>query len=490
MSRGKLAPDFGLPIALDRAESTPLHQQLCEQLRRAILNGRLSRGTRLPSTRTFAQVLGVSRTVTSSAYDELFAEGYLEGRQGSGTYVGRDLPSLPGLTRPSPNISPRWLKKSPPSTHEESFPPQAIAFRLGVPSISSLPPRIWREAWRMVTNSLPPNSYGPANGDPALRAALAPYLGRSRGLACTPEDIIITAGATHALDLIVRATLSAGDFVGFEEPGYPSARQIVMAREGRILPIPVDDDGMQVERLPQGLAAPLLVYSTPSHQYPLGARLAVSRRLALLTWAQANDSLIIEDDYDSEFRFDTSPLPALASLDDAGRVVYIGTFSKVLTPALRIGYLVAPPLLRERIRQIKHLTDEQVSWPSQQMLADFISRGHLDRHIRRMRHQYAKKRHIVAQTLAPIAHLARLRGLEAGLHAYLELGASVSATLVAQLAQKRNVLVTPLDTYYLGTPDRSGLLLGYACLETPDIIRGVTVLREIIEHVAAQHHQV
>ncbi len=242
---------------------------------------------------------------------------------------------------------------------------------------------------------------------------------------------------------------------------------------------------MQVERLPHGSAAPLLVYTTPSHQYPLGSRLAIYRRLELLTWAQDNDSLIVEDDYDSEFRFDISPLPALASLDEAGRVAYIGTFSKVLTPALRIGYLVAPPRLCERIGQIKHLTDEQVSWPSQQMLADFIARGHLDRHIRRMRHQYAQKRHIVAQTLAPIAHLARLRGLEAGPHAYLELGASVSATHVAHLARQHNVIVTPLDAYYHGPPDRSGLLLGYASLDIPDIIRGVTVLMGIIEQVAA-----
>jgi GntR family transcriptional regulator/MocR family aminotransferase len=485
MPRGKIAPDFGLPIALDRAILTPLHQQLGEQLRRAILDGRLAPGTRLPSTRTFAQALGVSRTVTSCAYDELFAEGYLEGRHGSGTYVGRDLPPLPALHRPSPNTPPRWLKQTAPQAYEEASPPQAIVFRLGVPSISSLPPRTWREAWRTVTTRLPPNSYGPEQGDPALRTALAAYLGRSRGLACTPEDIIITAGATHALDLIMRATLSAGDCVGFEEPGYPAARQIVEAREGRILPIPVDDDGIQVGRLPQGHAAPPLVYTTPSHQYPLGSRLAVSRRLALLIWAQDNDSLLIEDDYDSEFRFDASPLTALASLDEAGRVAYIGTFSKVLTPALRIGYLVAPPQLCERIRQIKHLTDEQVSWPSQQMLADFIAHGHLDRHIRRMRHQYAQKRRIIAQTLAPIAHLARLRGLEAGLHAYLELGASISASHVAHLAEKRNVIVTPLDAYYLGPPDRSGLLLGYASLEIPDIIQGITVLMESIEQVAA-----
>src|SRR5579859_2441140 len=190
MPRGKLAPDLGLPIALDRATQTPLHQQLCEQLRRAILDGRLSRGTRLPSTRTLAQALDVSRTVTSSAYDDLFAEGYLEGRQGSGTYVGRDLPPLPRLSRPLPNTSPRWLGKAPPVAREELLPPQAIAFRLGVPSLSSLPPRIWREAWRTATACLPPNSYGPANGDPALREALTAYLGRSRGLACSAENIL------------------------------------------------------------------------------------------------------------------------------------------------------------------------------------------------------------------------------------------------------------------------------------------------------------
>jgi GntR family transcriptional regulator/MocR family aminotransferase len=485
MPGGKFAPDLDLPITLDRAASASIYQQLSEQLRRAILDGWIAAGTRLPSTRTLAKALGVSRTVTSTAYDELFAEGYLEGRHGSGTYVREDLPPLPRLTRPEPNTPPRWLTKASPLPHELPISPQAIAFRMGIPSVSLLPPRIWRESWRTASAQLPPDNYGPTNGDPALRAEIAAYLGRSRGIACTPEDILITAGATHAFELILRATISVGDYIGFEEPGYPSAQQSVLDREGRILPVPVDDDGMQVERLPHGPAAPLLVYTTPSHQYPLGTRLSVSRRLALLTWAQANDSLIVEDDYDSEFRFDASPLPALASLDKAGRVAYIGTFSKVLTPALRIGYLVAPPRLCERIRQIQYLTNEQVSWPPQQMLADFIAHGHLDRHIRRMRHQYAQKRQIVAQTLAGIAHLACLRGLEAGLHVYLELGGSISATHVADLARQRNVIVTPLDGYYLGPPDRSGLVLGYASLEIPDIIRGITILTEIIEQVAA-----
>ena len=477
--------DLGLPLALDRAAQTPLQQQLRQQLRQAILDNLLPPGTRLPSTRTLALVLGVSRTVTSVAYDELFAEGYLQGRRGSGTYVESDLSRVPSLGRPGLGISPRWLGKKAQIAPVEPSRAEAIAFRLGMPAIAPLSLRRWREAWRTVTNCPPPTDYGAPAGDPALRSALALYLGRSRGIKCTAEDILITAGATQALDLIARATLPVGAAVGLEEPGYPAARRILLAQGSQILPIPVDEDGMQVERLPQGTAAPLLVYTTPSHQYPLATRLAVSRRIALLSWAEANDSLIVEDDYDSEFRFDTSPLPALASLDSTGRVAYIGTFSKVLTPALRVGYLVAPPLLRLRIEQITSSTNEYASWPVQHMLAAFISNGHLDRHIRRMRQQYAQKRHTLAQTLAPVTSLAQLRGLEAGLHAYLELRSDLNATDIAQLAQQREVLVTSLDTYYLGPPDRSGLLLGYGGLDIPEIIRGATVLREVIEQVAA-----
>jgi GntR family transcriptional regulator/MocR family aminotransferase len=253
--------------------------------------------------------------------------------------------------------------------------------------------------------------------------------------------------------------------------------------------VPVDEDGLHVERLPQGEAAPLLVYTTPSHQYPLGTRLSVARRMALLTWAQTTESLIVEDDYDSEFRFDASPLPALASLESAGCVAYVGTFSKVLSPALRVGYLVAPPLLQQRIKQLKSLTDEYASWPLQQMLAAFLSEGHLDRHIRRMRQQYAQKRQALAHTLAPIAPLAQLRGLEAGLHVYLELRADLNARLVVELARQRGVGVTSLDAYYVGTPDRSGVLLGYGSLDLPDIIRGATILADVIQHVAMRAHR-
>ncbi len=489
MPPAKFAPDLGFPIVLDRAAPVSLQQQLREYLRQAMLDGCLPSGTRLPSTRALAQILGVSRTVTSAAYDDLFAEGYLEGRRGSGTYVGSDLPLLPRLPHPVPDVPLRWLRKAPPAASGDAGPSQAIVFRLGTPSTASLPPRIWREAWRDVANQLPPGDYDTPEGEPALRAALASYLGRSRGIRCTPEDLLITAGATHALDLIARATLSVGDVVGFEEPGYPVARQILQARGGHIVPVPVDEDGLHVERLPQRSAAPLLVYTTPSHQYPLGTRLSVARRIALLTWAQTNESLIVEDDYDSEFRFDAAPLPALASLDSAGCVAYVGTFSKVLSPTLRVGYLVVPPLLRQRIENLKRLTDEYASWPLQQMLANFLSKGHLDRHIRRMRQQYAQKRQALTHALAPIAPLAQLRGLEAGLHAYLELRPDLDARLVAHLAREQGVIVTLLDAYYSGSPDQSGVLLGYGSLDVPAIIRGATILAEVIQHVAVRAHR-
>jgi GntR family transcriptional regulator/MocR family aminotransferase len=321
-------------------------------------------------------------------------------------------------------------------------------------------------------------------GDPHLRAALAAYIGRSRGVACEPEDIHITAGATHAVDLITQALFSDGGSVAFEEPGYPSARRVLLARGARLIPVPVDDDGLQVDRLPTGAAAPLLVYTTPSHQYPLAMRLAVARRLALLRWARDNDSLILEDDYDSEFRFDAPPLPALASLDKDGRVAYIGTFAKVLSPALCVGYLAAPPQLRRRIEIMQRLTYDAVSWPAQRMLADFITEGHLERHIRRMRQEYAQKRAALAQALAPVAHLAQLRGLEAGLHAYLELRADLDAAWVAAMARQRGVSVTTLEEFYLGKPDRSGLLLGYGNLDITEIRKGIAILREVITRAA------
>lgn len=478
-------------IQLDRTRDATLYDQLVEQTRQAILMRRLAAGIRLPATRTLATDLGISRNVIVAAFDELISEGYLEGRVGSGTYVTSDLPPVPGRTLAAPIGTPRWLTRDHPIA--DAMPPparDAIDFRLGTPTLAPLPLAVWRSAWRDVLNALPPTQYGPVAGDPDLRAAIAGYLGRARGIACGPEDVIVTAGASQALDLIARVTLAPGDPVGMEEPGYPEARDLFRMREARIVPLPVDDDGLCVECLPTGAAAPLLVYVTPSHQYPLGARLPIARRMALLAWATANDSLIIEDDYDSEFRFDAPPLPALAGLDEAGHVAYIGTFSKVLTPSLRAGYLVAPRPLRERIVRATQATALLTPWPVQRALASFLVSGDLERHIRRMRRHYAAKRAALRDALAPVASLARLQGLEAGLHAYLELRCDLDPNSIIARATARGVIVYSLADYYVGAPDRCGVLLGYGGLAPDAVVRGARILAEIITEAAGENSTV
>ena len=468
------------PIQIDRASGVSLQRQLTEQLRRAILDGRLSAGMRLPATRSLAATVGVSRNVALAAYDELFAEGYVEGRHGSGTYVSGDLPSLPRPSLPAPVGTPRWVRPSPPGPDPEPAIDGAIEFRLGRPFTSPLPADVWRRVWNDVSGQLPPADYREPAGDPELRAAIAGYLRRSRGVACGADDVIVTAGAIQALDLIARAVLVPGDRVGFEEPGYPLARQVLQSRGADLLPIGVDDDGMRVDELPVARDAPIVVYVTPSHQYPLGARMPISRRVALIEWAGANDSLVVEDDYDSEFRFDAPPLPAMTGLDVTGRIAYIGTFSKVLSPALRVGYLVAPPPLRERVVQYKRLTDYHTPWPVQRALATFIIEGHLERHIRRMRRHYGDKRSALAEALQPASGVARLRGLEAGLHAFLELDSYIDPHQVAERALTHHVVVSTTDSYYLGTPAHNGLLVGYGGLEIAQIRDGAGVLVKAI----------
>jgi GntR family transcriptional regulator/MocR family aminotransferase len=266
------------------------------------------------------------------------------------------------------------------------------------------------------------------------------------------------------------------------------ARNILLAHGARVVPVPVDADGMQVGHLPQGAAAPILACVTPSHQYPLGGRLPIARRLALLEWARAHDSLIVEDDYDSEFRFDAPPLPALLSLDREGRVAYIGTFAKSLTPSLRIGYLVAPAPLCARVTALKALTDRHTSWPVQRAILALIAEGHLERHIRRARRHYAESRAILHEALAPVTRSpdgpARLIGLEAGLHACLELAPGLDAARIVAAALARGVAVGGLDEYYCGPPDRQGLVLGYGGITHPDLARGTRVLAEVIAQAA------
>lgn len=479
-----------LPFRLDRA-AEPLQRQLLAQLRGAISGGQLPGGTRLPSSRALAAALGVSRNVVVAAYDELFAEGYVAGRHGSGTYVEEALPAAPRRPPVAPVAPRRWLQRptlaAAGSGALDDAAPGLIAFRTGVPAFDLLPPEVWRKVWRVAGETPPPQAYTDAAGDPELRAALARWVGRTRGIACGPDEVIVTTGASQALDLLARATLAPGDAVAFEEPGYPTARNILLANGARIVPVPVDGDGLRVEALPAGPDAPLLACVTPSHQYPLGARLPIARRLALLDWARVHDSLIVEDDYDSEFRFDAPPLPALMGLDTEGRVAYIGTFAKSLAPTLRLGYLIVPAPLRARLIALKGLADRHTSWPIQRVVLTLIAEGHLERHIRRARRRYAEDRAILREGLAPVTTgpepPARLRGLDAGLHVCLELAPGIDQGRVVAVARRRGVAVATLDEYYHGPPDRQGLILGYGGLAPNDLRRGTRVLAETIQEL-------
>ncbi|AFZ68202.1 PLP-dependent aminotransferase family protein [Deinococcus peraridilitoris] len=476
-----------LPVLLQLERGTEaLHRQIARQLRAAILDGRLARSAPLPSTRALSRELGVARGAVVEAYAELHAEGYLESRHGSGTRVmAASPPTGPRGTRASvPGETSRWLRGEPDPVAADG-PPSApgIHFRLGQPSVRELDQDAWRRAWRDMLQGVPPCDYGDARGEVELRSTLAGFLTRSRGLPTAPDDLIVTTGAAQGLNLLARAVLREGDRVAFEEPGYRFARQVLGLHGAGVMPVNVDDDGLRVEELPEGHGAPLMLYCTPSHQYPLGSRLPVARRLALLAWAERNDVLIVEDDYDSEFRYGAPPLPTLASLDRT-RVVYMGTLSKVLMPAVRLGYLVAPPALSARVIREKTLADRHDPWPLQRALAAFIAQGSLERHVRRMRRVYAAKREVLTQELRPLEPTARLTGIEAGLHACLELQSPLSARTVAAACAARGVHLSPLDSYYLGPVQREALLLGYGALSLTEIKEGVAVLREVLNESA------
>jgi GntR family transcriptional regulator/MocR family aminotransferase len=459
--------DFLPPLQRDRKVS--LERQLVQALRAAIVSGRLRPGMRLPSSRCLAAELHINRNTIVNALEQLIAEDYLTGKVGAGTFVNHHLLVSSPVPMPSPSIEhARWLRPIP---EPQVAPPATdmLEFRVCQPSTAAFPLAAWRKSWHSALRQLPPDDYSAIAGEPGLRAAVANYLVSARGLNCSSEDILITSGALQGIHLIAQATLAPGSTVAFEEPGYPQARQAFESRFAHIIPIPVDKDGLCVERLPNGPTAPVLVYVTPSHQFPLGVRMSIPRRLALLEWARRNDALILEDDYDSEFRYDAPPLPALTSLDTSGRVAYLGTFSKVLSPSLRVGYVRATPPLQKRLERLKCMTDYHTSTPLQLALEAFMRDGSFHQHIRRMRRIYAEKRAALEQALSPLKSTASFLGLEAGLHVCIEFDPQVQISTLIQESLKRRILITNMAQYYFAQPDRQGLVLGYGGLELRDI---------------------
>lgn len=459
-----------LPIVVDRADGDPLAAQVSTQVRSAVTGGVLHAGDRLPSTRDLAATLGVSRTVVTTAYASLFAEGWLEGRHGSGTYVA-DVAPAPAAPATAPATA-RAAADDPGPREPAPGAGSLIELRPGIPWAAGIDPAAWRRAWRYA-GTQPPSPWPDPHGLPGLRAELAAYLRRSRALSVSPADVLVTRGVSGGLALLAAALLRPGDKAGVEEPGYPAAREVLTRAGAQVVPCRVDAHGVVPEELPGDLR---LLYTTPAHQYPLGGRLPVARRQALTAWARKTGAVVVEDDYDSEFRYDVGPLPALYSMDPEV-IVYLGTASKALTPAVGAGWLVASPALVERIARLRPDLGERVPEPGQHALLALLTSGDLERHIRRMRLEYARRRAAIVEALtAP----CRLLGDTAGLHVVLELPAGLPPELVVAEAAKRGVGLYVLDRYFAGPPSISGLILGYGATPLTQVRRAAAVLATLL----------
>jgi GntR family transcriptional regulator/MocR family aminotransferase len=487
-------PDLGALFAavqLDPAADTPLYQQLYAEIRAAVLSGRLPAGARLPATRALAGALGLARSTVVNAFEQLLAEGYLESRVGAGTFVAADLPEalLPLSALPAPadpptsavGLSQRGMLLATARVSVISTPRPAQPFRHGLPDVGSFPLALWTRllAQRYAAPTL--LDYGDPAGHLPLRAAIADYLNAARGMHCRPEQVIIVSGSQQGLDLAVRLLLDPGDAVWLEDPGYLGARAALRAADATLIPVPVNTEGLDVAA-GQALAPQArMAYVTPSHQFPLGVTLTLARRLALLAWAEAAGAWILEDDYDSEFRYAGRPLAALQSLDRAGRVIYLGTFSKVLFPGLRLGYLVVPPSLVGAFTAARAITDRQASGVTQAALADFIAGGHFARHIRRMRTHYAARREALIAGLALLGEQIELLPATAGMHLTALLAPGVDDTALTRRAAAYQLDIAPLSAYALGPLARGGLILGYAPFTPEAILAATQRLGRVVE---------
>ena len=475
-----------------------LNERLYRGLRKSILHGHLQSGARLPSTRDLASALAISRNVVVMAFDQLVAEGYIESRTGSGSFVSDTLPDASlapwrpraHLVTSSPDVAlsehaRRVLALAPlPAPGKPPRSGLRYDFRYGIPAVGDFPQRIWSRllARRGRAMSIRTLRYGGTLGYGPLRKAIADYVTRARGVAATPDQIVIVNGAQQALDLIARLFIDRGDRVAMEEPGYQAARQVFIAAGARLLPIPVDEYGMDVARLPRR-GSVRLAYVTPSHQFPLGSVLPLARRLELLRWADATGAHIVEDDYDSEFRYEGRPLEAVQGLDRSGRVLYVGTFSKVLFPSLRIGYLVVPESLISAIAALRFLVDYHTPTFEQEVLADFMSEGHFERHLRRSRARNEQRRGALLEAMdSELGDAVQVTGENAGVHLVAWLREVTAARLEAilSLAASRGLGIYPVSPYYIRPPRRGGLLLGYACLTEREIRDGITLLGNVL----------
>jgi GntR family transcriptional regulator / MocR family aminotransferase len=488
----RLSPSFLPPVALEDRSQTPIYRQLYDWFRRAILNRQMRPGHRVPSTRALAAELKISRITVLNAYEQLLAEGYFETFVGAGTCVAASIPddtlSPPAVKarkerqetvgKPSRRLSRRgaalmrvpaqpWLKISG-------------AFRVSLPALDHFPNGIWSKL--VVRHSRkPPSSimaYGDARGYLPFREAIAEYLGAVRGVRCQPSQILVTTGSQQGLQLSAHVLLNPKDQVWMEEPGYPGARQAFMTAGAQLIPVPVDDEGINVAEIVHRGRDGRAVYVTPSHQYPLGATMSAARRMLLLDWASRSGVWIVEDDYDSEYRFGSRPVASLQGLDTDARVIYVGTFSKVMFPALRLGYVVVPPDVAPAFASARDAADIFSSTLYQAVMTDFIREGHFARHIRRMRMLYMERRRALVKAIQiQMGDMLEVIGAEAGMHLVALLPPQIDDVAVSKRAVQNGISAMPLSTCYLKSPARPGLILGYGGANARQIHDGIRKLR-------------
>ena len=474
----------------------PLYQQIYRGLRAAVLNGTLTAGERLPATRGLAEQLAVSRNVVLAAYQHLVDEGYAEARVGAGTYICSDLPDRllgiapeaprSGATAPSPvrlSAFGRRLKSMGPfADHDErQGPAPAYDFRYGLalPDPSML--TVWRRLLTRHSRRLP-MEYANPQGSAPLRRQIAVYLGRSRGLTVAPSRVVITSGSQQALDLLIRLSAEPGDTIAIEDPGYRGARQVFKAAGLSLHACGVDQQGLIPDLLSTAEQPPRWVYVTPSHQFPTGAVMPLERRLFLLEWAGRHGAFIIEDDYDSELRYEGPPLEAMAALDRHQRVLYVGTFSKVLFPALRLGYVVLPEPMVDVFNRAKHLTDRHSPSLEQAVLADFFAEGHFDRHLRRMRRRNSTRLQALRRALGEFfGDDAIAAESAAGIHLMVTFPGRTGEEITqwVRAAADVGVGLYALAPYYSTAPAVPGLLFGYANLNEAEIHEGLRRLAQV-----------
>ena len=467
-----------MDLVLD--DNGPLYLQLARALKEAMAIGRLANGTRLPSSRELAYDLNLSRTTVVAAYEQLRAEGFITGRVGSGSYVTSpwNAPVRPAPPRRAVVAQSAFSRRTREFCALDNIPGRRppgmrYAFQYGMPVVNTGLTAHWMRELARAAPYVQPN-YPRIQGLPALREAVCRHIGRTRGVTCTPDDVLIVSGTQQALSLIARVLLDEGDQVALEEPHYFSARTVLQVHGARLVGIPVDQDGMQVDRLPD--PAVKLSYVTPSHQFPTGAVLSHERREALLEYARLGSGWIVEDDYDGEFRHDQQPVKAMQQLDRDGRVLYVGSFSKTLFPALRLGYIIMPPGLKDDLLAAKWADDFGSPPLDQAALANFITSGGYDRHLRQVTRQLAERRNLLRSLLEETCgDRLELMDSHSGMHlvAWVRDMPAAEGDALIRAAQERKLMLYSIAPCYLEAPARTGLIMGFSAMSPSEIRQAV-----------------